>query len=134
MVFLEANAKLVAKLVETNVLPDDTINEVNIMTWAPSFLSFMYSKLERIRRKDSESESRPFSRTIIVWPGTPFLKGISPKKGTLEDFWTSILSWIVVSNMFRRTMKSIGTSKPNTIPIKSILPSLGAIGTLIGAA
>ena len=39
--------------------------EVNMMTWPPFFRSFIYSRLDRIKRNASESESRPFSLTMI---------------------------------------------------------------------
>ena len=127
-VFLVAKAKLVAKLVDTKVLPDDTMNEVNIMTCPPSFRSFMYSRLDRIRRKDSESESRPFSFTETTCPFTSPSNGTSPKKGTLELFCTSTLSWMVVSIILRSSMMAIGMAKPINIPIKVARFSSGATG------
>ena len=127
-----AKAKLVAKLVETKVLPDDTMNEVNMMTWAPSLRSFMYSKLDLIRRNDSESESRPFSFTMMAWSGVPPWNGISPKKGTFDDFCTSMRSWIVVSIRFFSTRKTMGMARPIRMPMSVERFSLGATGLLLG--
>ena len=131
-VFRLAKAKLVAKLVEMKVLPDDTINEVNMTTCAPCFLSFMYSRLDLIKRNDSDKESRPFSRTIMACPGMSFSKGTSPKKGTLEVFCTSTRSWMVVSSRLLSSKNSTGMARPIKTPISTDFFSSGAIGLPLG--
>lgn len=132
--FLCVRAKLIARLMDTNVLPAPGLNEVNITTCM--FFSFtrMKSMLVRTIRNASETESRPFSCTTTSFLSFLSRIGISPKNGTESTPSTSFRERTFVSLTINSHRIPAGIAHPNTTEANRIIIAFGATGALLPAA
>ena len=129
--FLSVSAKLIAKLVDTNVLPESGLKEVNRITCFPTLSNCIKSILVRIIRKASDIASLPFSLTTISLLSFLSLKGTSPKNGIVVASSTSFLPRTVVFSTFISQITKAGMAHPANMAIINTLIFLGAIG-LVG--
>ena len=135
--FLFVWAILMARLLETKVLPAPGLAEVNITTCRLFDFTRMNSMFVRTMRNASETESRPLSRTTIPSASSPFLlpwRGISPKKGMVKTWSNSLRVRTLVSVTFNNHKTPMGITAPKATAAKRIIIDLGATGLLLPEA
>ena len=119
---------LMAKLVETKVLPAPGLVDVNIITCISLDFTRINSMLVRMIRKASDTESRLCSLTTMACLSFLSFNGISPKKGIETTPSTSLRECTFVSFVTISQMIPAGIAQPTTKAAKRIIIDFGAIG------